>query len=605
MGIQMLMQLIEANVETPDSEKDLLLLNIELDRFREVYYPNSYIEKALRFQRTIEEKYTQRQEEQRAQEDIKTQRDIVGQESIREDANALNQSQKLMLSAIVTSNKNEETPNGAQTFDIEKSVAQEGPESQNESEKQKASTNLNKSQTAMTVEQQQVQNDVLKKIVFAKEWAVILFKLGIGFYFVAQGVSNKNEYMSPQTHHLNSFLIFTSFFMMTEATKDIFDYFTGKEIDRQVKNNDFTPQSLRKSRLYQQANAALFCGFFIYGFYQVGYYSDADFTVQTEFANAEQYLFNLLRANGTYDASHRYNYTQSQVDATELENDMQSEYLLFSLLVLLTCVKCILQSIYPPYLRNPFKKINKEDSGSNAALLYSLVYGFGVNLASLILVYKLSSVSFREMKEKEQEIGQQESYQLSQMTGLQFSCGAENAFLFITYIDALVDDIPVLFALVYKLCMRCKEKIIKMFANSVKPQAEVPVDPLTDFDERLVRWFIAVLNFIFLSNMAIFLFEFLYTDTIYKKFEVVNCKQSTLFLFYLSLNLAGADNCFDACILAIVIFRSGINPLSVCKKPQRLETTSQSDSEKQQQNQAKVQQPQQQEEEIDVESFSH
>ncbi len=51
----MLLQLIEANTETLDLEKDLIVLNIELDKFREKYFPNSYLEKYLRNQKTLRE----------------------------------------------------------------------------------------------------------------------------------------------------------------------------------------------------------------------------------------------------------------------------------------------------------------------------------------------------------------------------------------------------------------------------------------------------------------------------------------------------------------------------------------------------------------------
>eukprot|EP00347_Sterkiella_histriomuscorum_P011707 403371418 len=46
--MKILLQFIEANTEASESEKELVILRIELDKFRKKYFPENYLEEILR-----------------------------------------------------------------------------------------------------------------------------------------------------------------------------------------------------------------------------------------------------------------------------------------------------------------------------------------------------------------------------------------------------------------------------------------------------------------------------------------------------------------------------------------------------------------------------
>eukprot|EP00347_Sterkiella_histriomuscorum_P003615 403363608 len=477
----MLLQLIEANLGTLESEKDLLIVKIDLDKYMDRYNPSiEEVSNQVRLETIVIEKHENNQDNKL--EENKSSIDVELENSLKEgrsDSISLSQSQRALLQAEYATQNNDIENTNIKQLDDEHSVTQNGPE---------------------------------------------------------------------QSVHLNSFLIFTAFFTMCESIKEIFNFFS----ERCLEEDGTMGKALEKPRILQLCNALIFTGFFIYGFIRSDKYSDVYLKYQTAFAQEELLMYNKLNATGTYNSTNQYNYTISLEEASKLTKNFSDEYSLFSYLVLLTCAQCFMLFFFPTNLCNPFKIVNN-NLRQNAGLVYSLVYGSGTNIFSLIVVMTLSTVKYSEMDEKAAQIGKQEEYQLSEIIGLQFSCGADFAFLYLFYIDAILDDVPVFFALLYNYFSEKCKKNSKIDTSNEPNELEIIDNP--------------------------------YNESLW------------------SLFIAAIDNLLDAFLVTYIFFISG--PLGSAFSNRQISPKPEQKSSQTQQSQAKEQQMQDQEQELEVESFNN
>eukprot|EP00347_Sterkiella_histriomuscorum_P005601 403355978 len=296
----MLLQLLEANLYTPKEEEDLIFLKIELDKYREKFFPDSDYKKLLQEEKDlILKKRLKLQAAQKQNQDQPNQNNNEHSERQNQIHN-IDQTQRMILSQTQNIQINRDNFATTSKFDNEN-----GPQPQNTQKEQNITINptpqspeASKTFDPVKFEQELEAEAVssLNKTVFnfvnKKDRFILIAKIltGISFFIISIQNENKEVDLNTQNSKLNDYLLCISAFMIIEAYKDLAEEMIEKEVEKKI----FSWIALKKARIYQTISAILLIAFVIYGYIKIIQFRDVDQTIQNRFVQEEQTKYDYL-----------------------------------------------------------------------------------------------------------------------------------------------------------------------------------------------------------------------------------------------------------------------------------------------------------------------